>query len=96
MFHYPDPEQRDRFVAGLRALAEFIESSPGVPAPWSANAVVIPLAGDDAEKRAEVDAIADLIGAQAHFTHGGTYTVSRRFGPVEYRAVAISHDDESE
>ena len=42
--------------------------------------------------RAGIDVIAGLIGAQGHFTHGGHYSVSRWFGPVEYRAVAIPHD----
>jgi hypothetical protein len=97
MINYPSPEHRGRLVAGLRALAEFIESCPDVPAPWSAGVMVFPPDGSDAEKRAEIDAIADLIGAQGHFAHGGHYAVSRQFGPVEYRAVAIPHDnDESE
>jgi hypothetical protein len=97
MNHYPGPEQRARLVAGLRALAEFIESRPDVPTPWSADVLVFPPAGSDAERRLEIDAIASRIGAEGHYTHGGHYTASRRFGPVEYRAVTIPHDnDESE
>lgn len=94
---YPTPRQRVRFAAGLRALADFIESNPDVPAPWSADALVFPLGGNDTEKQAEIDVIGEHIGAEPHFTQGGHYTVSRLFGPVEYRAVAIPHDhDESE
>jgi hypothetical protein len=96
MVLYPSPEQRARFVAGLRAFAEFIESRPDVPVPWSADALVFPLGGSDTEKRAEIDAIAERIGAESHYTQGGHYTVSRRFGPVEYRAVAIPHDNDND
>jgi hypothetical protein len=94
---YPTPRQREQFAAGLRALADYIESNPDVPCPWSADALVFPLGGNDAEKQAEIDAIGERIGAEPRFTYGGHYTVKRLFGPVEYRAVAIPHDnDESE
>jgi hypothetical protein len=93
MSYYPTPEQRAELVAGLRALAEFIESCPDVPAPWSADVLVFPPSGSNAERRAEIDAIASRIGTEGHFTHGGHYRASRWFGPVEYRAVAIPHDD---
>jgi hypothetical protein len=97
MAYYPSPEQRAGLVAGLRALAEFIESRPDVPAPWSTDVIVVPSNGSDAERRAEIDAIASRIGAEGHYTHGGHYSASRRFGPVEYRAVAVPRDnDESE
>ena len=95
MSHYPTPEQRARLVAGLRALAEFIESRPDVPTSWWVDMLVFPPNGSDAEGRAEIDAIADRIGAESHFAYGGHYVASRRFGPVEYRAVAIPHDNDS-
>lgn len=97
MNYYPGPEQRAGLVAGLRALAEFIDSRPDVPAPWSADVLIFPPYGSDAEMRAEIDVIASRIGTAGRFTYGGHYSASRRFGPVEYRAVAIPHDnDESE
>jgi hypothetical protein len=93
MNHHPDAEYRTRLVAGLRALAEFIENHPGVPIPWSADVMVFPSGGSDMERRAEIDAIASRIGTEGRFTAGGHYSASLRFGPVEYRAVAIPHDD---
>lgn len=96
MSYYPNPEQRAGLVAGLRALAEFIESRPDVSAPWWAEVMVFPPDGSDAVRRAEIDVIASRIGTEGSFTHGGHYTASWRFGPVEYRAVAIPHDNDDE
>jgi hypothetical protein len=92
MSRSPNPEHRAQLVTGLRALAEFID----VPAPWSADVMVFPPNGSDTEKRAEIDAIASRIGSEGHFTHGGHYSASRRFGPVEYRAVTVPRDNENE
>jgi len=92
---YSSTGERARLIAGLRALAEFIESSPDVPAPGRADVMVFPPAGTNAEMCAEIDSIASRIGGQAHWTGGGHYTVSRWFGPVEYRAVAIPKDNDS-
>jgi hypothetical protein len=87
--YYASPEQRARLVAGLRALAEFIESSPDVPVPVTADVLIFPADGTDEQKRTEIDAIATLTGGETHWTVGDHYVVSRHFGPVEYRAVAI-------
>ena len=96
MSSYPSPEQRARLAAGLRELAEFIEGSEGLPAPWSVDALVFSPAATNAEMRAEIDSIASRIGGHARWTGGGHYTVSRHFGPVEYRAVAIPRDNEND
>jgi hypothetical protein len=38
-----------------------------------------------------------LIGSETEISsHGRRYTTSRRFGPVEYRAVAIPADENKE
>jgi hypothetical protein len=89
MAYYADPGQRARLIAGLLDLAIFLEDNPDVPVPLDADVLVFPPGGTSAEKRAAIDAIAGRIGGQAHVTAGGHYTVSRWFGPVEYRAVAI-------
>ncbi len=87
--YYASAEQRIRLVAGLRTLAEFIESRADVPVPVTADSLVFPAGGTDEHRRAEIDAIATLIGGETHWTVGDHYVVSRHFGPVEYRAVAI-------
>ena len=96
---YADFTQRAALIDGLRALADYLESSPEVPAPIYATVHTFPPDGDWAAMRAEIDAIAAPLGVAAHRTAGGHYVATRSFGPVEYRAVAIPprpDNDESE
>jgi hypothetical protein len=87
---YADPSERAALIGGFRALADYLESNPGVPAPRYADVYAFPPAGDCAAMRAEIDAVAELLGGQARETADREqYTVTRSFGPVEYRAVAI-------
>jgi hypothetical protein len=93
MPNYANASERIRFVAGLRALAEFLESNPEVPAPWGGTTVhVFPPNGSNEERRAEIDLIASRVNAQPCEVVSGHYTASRYFGPVEYRAIAIDHN----
>lgn len=91
MSNYSNPEGRAGLIAGMRELAEFLDKHPQVPAPWRAEVLVFPIHGTDAEMFAEVDAIAELIGATASDADSpaGHYRAIRDFGPVQYRAVAI-------
>ncbi|HEV3381094.1 MAG TPA: hypothetical protein VG142_08965 [Trebonia sp.] len=91
MSYYANSEERDRLIAGLRELAEFLDQNPQVPAPRSADLLVFPPNVSDAEMFAEIDAIAGHIGALASDADSprGHYSAQRDFGPVQYRAVAI-------
>ena len=91
MSYYANSEERYRLVAGLRELAEFLSQNPQVPAPRSTDLLVFPPNGSDAEMLAEIDAIAEDIGAIASDADSprGHYSAVREFGPVQYRAVAI-------
>jgi hypothetical protein len=93
MNYYGNDEERVRFVAGLRGLADFIDQNPEVPAPWGTDILVFPIEASDAEMFAEIDAIAELIGSTASDAGSprGHYSAVRNFGPVQYRAVAIPH-----
>jgi hypothetical protein len=42
MRYYASPEQRDRLIAGFRALADFLEENPAAPAPRRAHLMVFP------------------------------------------------------
>ena len=96
MSDYANTIDRERFIAGLRALAEYLESQPDVPAPrHGASVLVFPLHGTSKEQRAEIDVIAARINAEPCEIVNGHYGVSRFFGPVEYRALAIDHDANS-
>jgi hypothetical protein len=95
MTYYADPRQRSQLIAGLRALAAYLEANPDVPAPQYATVHVFPGRGTDKEERAEIDAIAACVNAEPCEIVSGHYTVSRYFGPVEYRAIAIDHSAEN-
>ena len=90
MNYYANDDERARLIAGLRDLAEFLDQNPQVPAPRYADVLVVPPSGSDAEMFAEIDAIAERIGATASAeAPAGHYRAVRYFGSVQYRAVAI-------
>jgi hypothetical protein len=90
---YASADERDRLVAGFRALASFLQEHPDVPAPCWVDVWVFPPRGADGEMRTEIDPIAARIGAEVtHDAANGHYTAARHFGPVQYRAVATSSD----
>ena len=94
---YASPPQRGALISGLRALAGFLESNPDVPAPEYTDVLVFPPPASDAEKRRQIDVIAARIGSVAEtFSTYRHYQTSRRFGPVEYRAVVIPADEDTE
>ena len=90
-------EERRQLIAGLRELAEFLDQNPQIPAPWRADVLVFPPNGSDAEMFAEIDVIAEQIGATASDADSpaGHYSAVRDFGPVQYRAVAIPNSARS-
>lgn len=93
MNYYANSEERERLIAGLRELADFLDRNAQVPAPRYADLLVFPARGADAEMFAEVDVIAEQVGVTAaqNDTPDGHYIAYRDFGPVQYRAVAIPH-----
>jgi hypothetical protein len=96
MGYYANADERGRLIAGLRALAEFLEADSTVPAPVWADVLVFPPCANNVEQRAEIDVIASRIGAEAREYVPGHYAASRSFGPVEYRAVAIDRDADAD
>lgn len=94
---YASPVQRQELINGLRALADFLERNPQVPAPPSTDVLVFPPFASDIDTRQEIDIIASRIGAETQTSPARRhYTTSRRFGSVEYRAVAIPTDKPEE
>jgi len=93
---YSTPIERAELIGGLRALADYLEANPEVPAPIYTDMLTFPPHGEWAEVRAEIDAVAAHLGVTAHESYGGHYVASRFFGPVEYRAVAIPRRDSEE
>jgi hypothetical protein len=87
-------DDRAAFVAGLRAVADFLEANPAVPVPQSyhrQDITFFPDGDTDDQRRAAVDLIACAMGVPAADPDGyGHYRAERMFGPVAYRALMIS------
>lgn len=83
---------RSDVVRGLRALADFLEAHPDLPAPWHVDAPAGTIRDDEAAERAEVDRIGGILGVPATANAEGThYEAERDFGGgVNYRATAIT------
>jgi len=94
---YANATERQALIYGLRALADYLESNPDVPAPTYTDVLVFPPSASDAEKQREIDVIASRIGSGTQtYSSYRHYQTSRRFGPVQYRAVAIPADENKE
>lgn len=95
MAYYADKDERSRLIDGLRAVAQFLQDHPNVPAPLWVDVLVFPPDSTDEEERAEIDMIATRIGTKPSESARGHYSCSISFGPVEYRAVAIPETPKS-
>ncbi|MGH3403556.1 MAG: hypothetical protein ACRDRJ_13815 [Streptosporangiaceae bacterium] len=94
---YANATERQALIGGLRALADFLESNPEIPAPAYTDVLVFPPFASDADKRREIDVIASRIDSgTVTYSSYRHYQTSRRFGPVQYRAVAIPADENKE
>ena len=61
--YYANTGERARLIAGFRALADFLQDHPDVPAPHWADVMVFPPDATNEKMRAEIDQIAAGIGA---------------------------------
>jgi hypothetical protein len=97
MIYQANSEERERLIAGLRELADFLAQNPDVPVPRHTDVLVFPDRGSNEEMFAEIDVIAQQISAAASDADSpaGHYSAGRDFGPVHYRAVAIPHRDDA-
>lgn len=83
---------RTQTIAGLRALADFLENNPGVPVrEYGGDYTVFPRADDDTAERAEIDRIARALGETVtnETGRGGHYSTSKTFGRITYTAIHV-------
>jgi hypothetical protein len=85
-------QARTDMVAGLRALADFLEANPAVPIPRYGHTFGVSTSGSDEQRLAQVKFASLVIGEQTtdNTQNHGHYWAQRRFGPVSYRIVAVS------
>jgi hypothetical protein len=91
-----ETDHRNRIIDGLIDLAAFLEANPALPVPRFTWALTIPMGVSvngttDLRQRAEIDRIAEVLGAPVwdETADGGHYIARRHFGPVTYEAVHI-------
>lgn len=86
----PDTRHRAGIIAGLRELADYIESHPGLPLPSCVEATYCIPADDDKRGEDEAWRIAGILGT----TVAGDEISETRldFGPVSYRATYIARE----
>lgn len=80
---------RARFINGLRDLANFLGAHFGFPVPDAIEMTVFVDGDDYAERCAQVDRLALLLGTTT-VASLGHYCTERSFGPISYRVVAVS------
>lgn len=80
---------RHQTIAGLRALADFLEANPGVPVYEYGWSLSVHGEGTDEQRAAEVDRIATLLDVTPVHSRGGHYIASKTFGRITYNAVHI-------
>ncbi|WP_339155527.1 hypothetical protein [Actinomadura luteofluorescens] len=83
---------RHQTIAGLRALADFLEANPSVPIKeYGGDYNVYTRTGDDPAAVAAVDQVAALLNTEVtdDRPHGGHYIASKTFGRITYQIVHI-------
>jgi hypothetical protein len=83
---------RSQTIFGLRQLADYLETHPGLPVKeYGFDLTIYPQADTDTAGRAEVDRIAGILGVTPtdNTEKGGHYIASKTFGRIAYRAVHI-------
>jgi hypothetical protein len=74
---YASPIRRQEFLTGLRVLADFLASHPEVPAPPSADVLVLTPVASDSAKRRDIGVITSHIGSGTE-----TFSPYRRYVPA--------------
>jgi hypothetical protein len=87
-----DTAKRDAFMKGLRDLADYLSTHPGVSVPeYEAR---IGVACDHAEYGGsdQVTSTAEALGSGITRDQDGSVSTSRSFGPVSYVVSAVSSE----
>jgi hypothetical protein len=83
---------RTQTIAGLRALADFLEDNPNVPVrEYGGEYTVFARAEEDTAERTEIDRIAAALDETVtdDTERGGHYSVCKTFGRITYSAVHV-------
>ncbi|HEV2377581.1 MAG TPA: hypothetical protein VGS19_36130 [Streptosporangiaceae bacterium] len=91
MSYSADPAHRQRFILGLRGLAEFLDANPAVPVPLHGEQITVHVNSTEEGGCFQVRQAARLLGVAVtdDTRHGGHFHADKPFGPITYRIVAI-------
>ncbi|QQC89869.1 hypothetical protein [Streptomyces alfalfae] len=81
-------EQRREFIAGLRALADFLEATPSVPCSSSEERLLLPLHTNTA-----VQEFAAAHGLTVEYDEDGNAQINLPFGPITYNVYGYADFD---
>ncbi|MFG2353726.1 hypothetical protein [Streptomyces sp. NPDC048521] len=84
---------RTAFLAGLRALVDFLTAHPAVAVPRHASVIVLVDAADPAARRAGVETVAAPLGVPTEDIGLGYFDARRDFGPVSFGVVGVPPED---
>ena len=89
---FPNLTPRDQLTAGLRQLADYLDTHPAIPvATFGWDLYVSTCGASDHDGIAAIDRIAEALGVTVDDDRatGGHYTATKTFGPVSYGAFHI-------
>jgi hypothetical protein len=86
-----DPAKRGKFIASLRALADYLSASPAVPVPEYSTPIALCADRTENGGRAQVDTIAQLLDVIVtdDTATGGHYYARRTFGDLVFEIRSI-------
>jgi len=86
-----DPQARLEFIAGLRALADYLAANPAVPTPLHGDVITVHLDSTEEGGAVQVRQAARALGATVadETSYGGHFYTERSFGRIGYRIVSI-------
>lgn len=84
-------KDRAAIITGLRDLADFLDAHPDIPITGCVPLYHFAHQRTDADQRAEIEQIAARLGSPVEAqTPYGHYVTTISFGPIQYRAMAIT------
>jgi hypothetical protein len=86
-----DSARRNRYIAGLHALADYLARHPIIPVPPYGSDILLPADSDQDGGFFQVERIARLLGVPVtdETAGGGHYLATRAFGPASYTVFSI-------
>jgi len=89
-------QERVAYIAGMRALIDYLETHPDVPTPSFEDIQLSTWGGTFAERAETVDEFAAQVGATPDWFGSGEthWKATIQFGPIRYFCVAVKRPED--